>query len=438
MNGFRPDDTIVALATADELAPLGIVRLSGPAAHALLAEIAEPSTAPSAARMWDARLMLEGGMISPASVLSFHAPRSYTGQDLVELHAPGNPLLLRRLLNTLIRRGARPALPGEFTARAYLNGRLKEADVEAIGDAISAGAFSQDHQRLRTEVSADESDLESLRQRLVDLLARVEAGIDFVDEEDVRFIAEHELFAELQACAAQAQRLEQESSLHLRARLPHVALAGWPNAGKSTLFNALLQDERAIVSPSAGATRDVLSALWRCDGRTVVLQDCAGLDPAAHGLEQAGCRLALQAVAQADVVLWLCPLSTPLAIPVQVESAARRLLVVRSRADEAPASAEPFSQEPRVSARFRIGLDKLESAVSDILGDLPPAPTSPTAGRVHEHIRDACGLVERGVAHPELVSLGLRQAILTISRVDKPPVADQVLARIFAHFCIGK
>ncbi len=300
----HPDDTIVAIATAWEPAPVGIVRLSGPASFTCAAAVApdQPPTARNGcARGW---VQPDADVRLPADLFWFHAPRSYTGQDAVEIHTPGAPALLRALADRLVAAGARPAQPGEFTARAYLNGKLSAEQAEWVPALIHAADAESARRALRQPARAAEHAAWS--SELADLIAALEAGIDFAEEEDVRFISADDvvrriaaLRAEVERAAGTRRRVERELNL------PHVMLCGLPNAGKSALFNALLGQERAIVSPVPGSTRDVLSAVVDLDGVRAVLQDSAGREDPRDAIEAAARAAADGAVGGADLIVWL-------------------------------------------------------------------------------------------------------------------------------------
>ena len=302
------EDTIIAVSSGWEARPLGIVRLSGPDSFDLVQSFGA-TPRPSAQHSYQSLnwLKLESGVELPASIYWFHRPHSYTGQDLVEVHTVGCLPLLRELCSRLIEQGARRALPGEFTARAYLAGKLEAEQVEDVLALISTDCQSAELRTLRARRASIAALESALREKILKLLSLVEAGIDFVEEDDIHFISS----AQMQVALAEALAMLPDCGLHDRhifyAAKPHIALAGPPNAGKSTLFNTLLDCERAIVSPVLGTTRDVLSAEIDIGGLSVVLQDCAGLGRTENELELASHLASEHVAAQADLVLWLHP-----------------------------------------------------------------------------------------------------------------------------------
>jgi tRNA modification GTPase len=470
------DDTIVALSTGWSAAPLGVLRLSGPRALEIAcsaagcAAAAPPAGAPS---LCETVLRLPPDVELPATLLIFHAPRSYTGQDVVEIHTVGCLPLLHELAGVLIDQGARRALPGEFTARAFLNGRLDAAQVDGIFGLIHAADGSAARLSARLSRGLHARRLRDLTGSLTDLLALVEAGIDFVEEEDIRFITAEQLRTAVNRLLEDLSDLGGDARFRRRAGMPHVALAGLPNAGKSTLFNALLGCERAITSPVLGTTRDVLSAEVLLGGVPVVLQDCAGLGSSPEELERAAHLAAELAADQADLVLWVHDSTQPWTALEEVACARipqeRRILVL-SKQDQAGgldaaargsgessaagsaggAAPSPggsslgFVDKVFVSAARGLGMDLLSSAIRRALGGRVAAPCGHAAEELREArvalvrllglIRDQTGALRM----PELAALELRSALERVRSVQHGPLAEEVLGRIFSQFCVGK
>jgi tRNA modification GTPase len=447
---FPPlSDTIVAVSTGWSPSPLAIVRLSGGRAFDIGARMGCEHSARVRRRISYATLRVERGFALPAMVLSFRAPHSYTGDDLVELHVPGCLPALRSLAGRLIELGARRALPGEFTARAFLNGKLSSRQVDGIHGLIHA----QDQASARAAARLAQGRLDSLivqtRERLTDLLARVEAGIDFAEEEDVRFVTDDQVAAALDELLAQlgseARGDERRSAVALDQ--PHVALVGRPNAGKSTLFNALLGYERALVSPVLGTTRDVLSAELELNGVRIMLQDCAGLEDSPDDLDCAARRGAEQAAGQADLILWVHDLAAPWSADEIAACrrlpADRRILVI-SKADRGGAPADAplaFPARHVVSARTGQGLVELRAALAGSVQAAPPSGAEPDLRAAAAGLRRLRAALAASAPrqHPaELTALELRAALEPLRRLESAPLVEHVLGRIFAQFCIGK
>lgn len=445
-------DTIVAVSTGWQPAALGIVRLSGPDAFALVGELGPvpPATAPT----WtDARVCLDDVRTLPATAYWFRAPRSYTGQDLVELHVVGCLPLLRALSARLLECGARRALPGEFTARAFLNGRLAARQVEGVLDLMQAQHAADVREAARLARGDVHRRIADIRERVTRLLALIEAGIDFVDEDDVRFIAPAEVVATLDRLLADLDAIEARSGHDPHLGRPHVALAGLPNAGKSTLFNALVGYERALVSPVLGTTRDVLSAEVEFGGLGAVLQDCAGLGASADELELASHLASERAAQHADLVLWVHAADTrwDTRETTAVERiGATRLILVVSKSDLTAVVAEPapelgFVAEARLSAPRGTGLQELREVVSRELGARMAARSGgPLVGDLRavsaalRRAKELAAAAGEALSMPELISVELRTAFQVLVNESVAPLDERVLDRIYAEFCVGK
>jgi len=449
------DDTIVAVSSGWEARPLGIVRLSGPESFALAGALGVPpiaSVATGRPRCVECRLRV-ADMSVPALVHWFHRPRSYTGQDLAELHTVGCLPLLREMCAALIGRGARRALPGEFTARAYLNGRLNADEVEDVLAAITVGSAGEVRRIQRERRAARDALRAGLCADLADLLSRVEAGIDFAEEEDTCFVTAGELRGVLGEMRQKLAACCEGEQFAPRAGRPHVALAGLPNAGKSTLFNALVGSDRAIVSPVLGTTRDVLSAEVELGGMALVLQDCAGLGQSADELAAAAHLAAESAAQQADVVLWVHAVGTvwePHELTALGRIDAPSRLLVWSQADRAvssPNAAPPagFAAEVCTSGLTGAGLAELGAALGRVVSG---RACSADAAGVGEAAQVAAFALERAfelvgegggeIRLPELVSLELRVAYEALSGTAHGEAIEVILGHIYSRFCVGK
>ena len=450
------NDTIIAVSSGWEPSPVGIVRLSGPESFDLVRSLGvalpEPAKAPRA-RWSEGLVQFDQQTPLPATVFWFPEPRSYTGQDLVELHAPGNLPLLRELCGRLIEQGARRALPGEFTARAFLSGKLAAPQVEDVLALIHANSAAAARQSDRAPLAAYRRMSVDLCERIADLLALVEAGIDFVEEEDIRFVTAPEACTAIDGLLNTLAAFRQQEHHEPRAAKPHVALVGLPNAGKSTLFNALVGYERAIVSPVLGTTRDVLSAEIEIGDLPLVLQDCAGFGQSTADLELAAHLAAERAADQADLVLWVHAVDAPWA-DVETQVIARiptaRLLLVWSKLDLTGAGAmaqhPPGLPEPvRVSAADSTGLPRLREVICRRLSDVTDAAGEQLLDQQVRAVRVALGHARALVSvsgddlsEPELVAFELRAALAGLSGTDNGAAVEDLLGRIFSQFCVGK
>lgn len=440
LSALDPDDTIAAIASAPGAGLRGLVRVSGPdawrvALSGFAADRAEPP--PTRPEVRAGVYALDGlRPLLPASVALWPAPRTYTGQELAEIHAPGSPPLLSLLLTHCLAQGARRAEPGEFTLRAFLSGRIDLTRAEAVLGVIDARNQGQLDAALEQLAGGIAGPITTLRDRLLDLLAHLEANLDFVDEADVDPLGRATLAEELDRSAEALDRLADRLGSRDRAGgHPQVVLAGPPNAGKSRLFNALLGDDHAIVSPHAGTTRDYLAALCDCDGLVVELIDTAGAEPAVDAIAAQAQTLRASAVDRADLVLACSPDSRP-------PDADPRFLKVWTKADLAAAPAGWLA----TSARTGEGIEPLRRAIAQALRRRDredDAPTT-TAARCRDGLARASSALRAAAAAmlqhagDELIALDLRLCIDELGKVTGAVVADDILDRIFQRFCIGK
>jgi tRNA modification GTPase len=372
------------------------------------------------------------------------APRSYTGEDVVELSCHGSPALLHVVLERLIAAGARLAEPGEFTRRAYLNGRIDLAQAEAV--ALLIGARTERAVTLAARSLAGELGraLQSVRDRLVDVCAGLEVTLDFPDE-----AVGLQTSPAASTVAALAADVAGWRARARRGRVVHegltVAIVGAPNAGKSSLLNALLGRERAIVSPLAGTTRDVIEATIELGGAPVRLLDTAGLGTPRDAVEAEGMRRTHEAIADSDVVVAVVDGSSRVPLPVLDWTGGRSRVVVRSKCDLArhPSAADLDGID--ISAVTGAGIDRLVERLRQEV----ESRTDGDGGGLIASVRQVEGLeaLERALRRSaasllalpvEVALVDLRDALGTVSGLLGIDVDDAVLDRIFATFCIGK
>lgn len=463
---MRTGDTIAAIASAPGAADRGVVRLSGPHAFAALDTLLDACALPRGRGVHTVELRVPGSPLTiPTLALVTPGPGSYTGEDACELWPPGAPWLLRAVVDALCARpGVRPAEPGEFSARAFMNGRLTAEQAEAIPLLIGAehdgavraasvmlsGAAGRAYRR-----AADE---------LTGALALVEAGIDFADEEDVVAISPGDLLAALDRVRGSVEPLLGDGPRETeRAGTRAVALVGRPNAGKSTLFNALLGRVRAVTADAAGTTRDVLAEPMPADPATpgappIELLDLPGLDPraaSARGSSDAEVQRAAQhALRRAHALVWCDPLGVfdPADLPPHDGHAA--VIRVRTKADRpAPRDAGGGGDAPalfEVCALDGSRIDALRRAIGDACSSARASADPGVAPRQRAAaiaamscIDDAHRLLEpqrsrRALAEAEAVASLLRGALDALGEITGRVHPDDVLGRIFASFCIGK
>ncbi len=444
-------DTIVAVSSPPGRSPRGLVRLAGPGAALTALSLLEPPAPPLVPNRLSPVRLAEGRL--PALLAFFAAGRSYTADETVELQLPGNPVLLERVIRACLASGARLAEPGEFTFRAFLAGRLDLTQAEGIAATIAATSDSQ----LRAAGLLRRGKLGGIAGDLVDRLgtqlALVEAGIDFTDQEDVVPIAPSALAENLAGIVAALDSLLTRSrSWGSLETLPRVVLVGPPSSGKSTLFNALLDRERAVVSATPGTTRDVLAeplTLHRDDGPAVevMLVDIAGLDDPAASLDRAAQAAARQAVESADLLLIVRDPTRPPQPPLP-EPAAAPTLTVATKCDVAPCAAEVA-----VSARTGAGLDLLRAAIRERVGDRGVALAADTLAlrprhtaalrSAAAHLGAAASLLadqadHRAIEGVELVADHLRRGLDELAGLGGTLTPDDIIGRVFATFCVGK
>ena len=445
-------DTICALATPPGTGGLAVIRISGPSAFAV-------TDAVSGRRLvcasFDGHTMhrdkivgADGSVIDDVLISVFHAPRSYTGEDVVEISAHGSPLIAGQLLARLLDCGARAARPGEFTERAFLNGKLDLAQAEAVGDLIAAQtAEAQVLARRQAEGRLSRA-VQEIRSGVLGVLAQIEATIDF--PEDVGELDSAACTAALSQAARQIAGLltTADRGILVREGLS-VVLAGRPNVGKSSLLNALLRTSRAIVTASPGTTRDVLEETMNLNGVPLRLSDTAGLREAADEAEQLGVARTRQSMDGADLVLLVLDAvtgETPEDADLRQTLTGRPHLIVWNKWDAAEESALP-ADGVAVSALTGWNLAVLEAAILDLaLGGTVSRPESTlvTHSR-HKQALQAAGLqIDQAKASLEatlpadFASIDLRGALGSLGTITGETATEDVIAEIFSRFCIGK
>ncbi len=427
--------TIFALASGPGRAALSVLRLSGPDAGRVLRSIAgrlpEPRHA-SLRRLRDG----EGGILDEALVIWFPAPASYTGEDVAELHLHGGPAVLRGVTDALVALGTRPAEAGEFTRRAFLNGRLDLTQAEGIADLIAAETDEQRRQALAQAGGALSRRSADWTSRCAGLLAHQEAAIEFAEDDVPTDLAERVQAGARILSANIKEELDQASrGERLRAGLSIVIL-GAPNAGKSSLLNALAEREAAIVSAMAGTTRDVIEIGLDLGGIPVTLSDTAGIREAGDAIEAEGVRRALARAHTADLRLLL------FAADAEPDAATLALMgqdaiVIGTKADLGPPA---VAGAMAVSTRTTLGLDTLKARLLAEAGARAGAGGVLTRPRHRAALGEAVQwLDEAAHAHlPELAAEALRTALRALGRLTGRVDVEAILDIVFKEFCIGK
>lgn len=473
---MHTSDVIIAAASGWGRSGRALVRMSGTDLLARVrAVIAVPPEGHGCVARVDVRMPARsskfdsvgnGARVSlPCLAMRFDGPRSYTGEDILELVVPGSEIVLERVVAAFCELpGVREARPGEFSARAYLNGKMTLDQAEGVAALIAA----RSEQDLRAAESVLEGEAGARFRRWSEeaatLLALVEAGIDFTDQEDVVPISPAALATRLERMSGELdEALGARGGEEHRATRPSVVLAGAPNAGKSTLFNALLGRKRAVESPMAGTTRDVLAEpldLSRDGGQdhdgadgVVTLIDLAGLDEqleAASSIDVAAQRLAMEQIARADVIVHCDPAGRFLRLPVTLNAAAR-VIRVRTKADQTGMDARGGGDALAVCALDGWHLGALRRAIGDGAWGAPARGgegsvvprhrrtlTSARARLVGalEHVKRS--QKEHALGAPELVAGELRLALDALGELTGAISPDEVIGRVFATFCVGK
>ncbi len=459
------DDTIVALSSAaprPQTAAVSIVRLSGAGTFGLLGKLFPGCLAGGRRRLGRGTLEVKG-LSLPVVVYSFIAPHSYTGQDMAELHIPAAGCVIQAVLEILLS-GARQAQPGEFTWRAYLNGRMDLTQAESVAQIVSGASAAQVAAAEKLLAGNLSEAIAEIRREILDVLSRIEAGLDFADEEITLIAPEQAADALLAITARLTNLLDTAIRYERMIDLPCAGIAGAVNAGKSTLVNALLGRGRSMVSGRRATTRDVLAEILSLEGLDCVLFDCAGLaegpcpeDP----LDELAQQAARSALAGADAVLFCVDLSKDnLSEDQAIYSllAHQRPLAVAAQCDRVETAAEAgrlrrlrqaFGCEfLPVSAHTGRGLTSLKTALRDTLAGSEPntegADQRIAINRRHRQIlTDAAAELAEAEAeirqrNEEIAAMMLRAAWTRLGGIEREDVAETVLDQIFSRFCVGK
>lgn len=442
--------TIYALSSAPGRAGVAVVRVSGPAAAQVLALVARPRPKPRIASARTFIHPIDSRPLDRGLVLWFPAPRSFTGEDAVELMLHGGRAVVNAMLEALGQiRGFRLAEPGEFARRAFHNGKIDLAEAEGLADLIDAETEVQRSQALRQATGGLSALVEGWRATLIDALALVEAAIDFSDEADVgdrSFAAASAMVEGLET--ALRNELDNANRGEILRDGFRVVLAGPPNVGKSSLLNALARRPAAIVSDEAGTTRDVIEVRLDLKGYPVILSDTAGIRQTSLRVEQEGIRRTFETAREADLILWLVdPTSPDVHLPADLLALSDRVLIVRNKSDLIRTGAPPVLPDDSVlvSAVTGQGLDDLTARVAAIAEDRLADRGHPAAltnarhrahcSQAHHHLR----LFLDGNPHEtELRAEDLRCAAHALGRLTGRIDVEEVLDQIFSRFCIGK
>jgi tRNA modification GTPase len=441
------NDTIAAIATAAGAGAVGIVRVSGPACYPLADRIfltptgQRPSTLP-AGRVTFGRIVAGERLLDEALLLNFRAPRSYTGQDVIELQTHGGPAVLREVLELCLAEGARLARPGEFTLRAYLSGRIDLVQAESVLGLVNAQSETARRQAAFGLTRALSDRLGGIQDQITKVYGNLQALFDYPDEG----VPESDRREPLQAALSDIDRLLATAKAgDVAVRGARLALVGRPNAGKSSLLNALLGFERSLVSDTPGTTRDYLEAPLHIAGVPVTAVDTAGIRETGDAVEASGVARARELAVQADLALCLLDSNAPLG-KEELELARsldpERTLLVASKSD-LPRAWSEATELPviEVSAVTGHGLEELKQTIaSRLTGDAGGSELWITSDRHAEALRTARERIAQALAAPDdLAALDLEEALRAVAGITgREGIADETLEHIFANFCVGK
>ena len=444
--------TICALATAPGGA-LGIIRISGPQALEILSRVftkdlskAEPNTI-HYGHIKDGAEIIDEVMVS-----IFRAPRSYTGEDSAEISCHGSRYILNKVLELLVQNGCRMAGPGEFTQRAYLNGKMDLSQAEAVADLIASSNKATHDIALNQLRGHFSSELSRLREQLLKLTSLLELELDFSDHEDLEFADRSELLELSKIIDNHILRLASsfETGQALKNGIP-VAIIGKTNVGKSTLLNRLLKDDRAIVSDIHGTTRDTIEDTIDIHGVTFRFIDTAGIRQTTDEIEQIGINRTYAAIEKARIILWLIdaePSTEDINALIQ-RTENKKLIVLKNKSDKTDNNSYNLLNLPfiAISAKFGTGIEALEQAIYEA-ADIPALTENDiivtnvrhydALVRAHDSIMRVIDGLHNQLSG-DLLSEDLRQAIDTLSEITGGQITpNEVLGNIFKHFCVGK
>lgn len=460
-------DTITAISTPIGEGGIGIIRISGPLALPITSKLFRRKS-PKTFQTLDhikSYVLAHGYIISPQTKEQFdevlisimRSPNSYTKEDMVEINCHGGIMPTKKILELILNQGARLAEPGEFTKRAFLNGRIDLAQAEAVADLISSKTELSLKMAMRQLGGKLSQKIEELRKKLVDLLAEIEASIDFPDD-DLDFLSSDEVANKIYKIAGEIEKLiaSADEGKLLKGGIS-VAIIGRPNVGKSSLLNALLKEERAIVTPIPGTTRDIIEEEANIKGIPVRVIDTAGIRDTEDVVERIGVERSKSQLQKADMALLVLDVSEPLAtedIKLIQLCQDRRYILVANKCDlpEKFSISELEAIEPKVkiikvSATEEIGLEELKSAM---LNQIFKVDFSSTESLIISSIRhkDALGKAQSSLKHtlkslqrrspPELVAVDLRIALDNLGEIVGKTTTEDILDKIFSQFCIGK
>lgn len=436
-------DTICAIATPPGRGGIGVVRISGPKASDIASRLIGKTPSPRQVAYVSVRSA--EGVIDQGLALYFPGPNSFTGEDVLELQLHGSPIVLEQVLAAATAAGARRAGPGEFSQRAFLNDKIDLAQAEAIADLIAATSEQAARAAQRSLQGRFSKHVHALAEAITQLRIWVEAALDFPDEE-IDFLADRKVLSSVDELIEQTdQLLDQAEAGRLLNDGIRIAIVGKPNAGKSSLFNALVQRDSAIVTDIPGTTRDVLRETVHFSGIPATLADTAGLRETEDVVEIEGVKRARAELEAADLVLWVVDASQPDAGQAALPTANVPVIRVDNKIDRLPQTPKAQPGRVAISALTGRGLQQLDTAVIETLGIHRETSGEFSARARHvEQIRHTLAHLKAGREQlvvfntGELLAEELRQAADALGEITGKLHSDELLGRIFSSFCIGK
>lgn len=455
MNAISREETICALSTPHGVGGIAVVRVSGKKAWEIVSKLFSKPLQPEQKRRALFGCIYDGkDILDEVVVTCFQGPQSFTGENVVEIACHGSMFIQQRLLQLLQENGCRMATPGEYTMRAYLNGRMDLSRAEAVGDVIAAESAAAHRQAVHQMRGGFSKEIESLREQLIHFASLLELELDF-SEEDVEFADRTQLLNLLNSIQQVVQQLR--DSFQLGNAIKHgvpVAIVGAPNAGKSTLLNALLNEDRAIVSDIAGTTRDTVEEVLNVEGVQFRFIDTAGIRETTDVVEQLGIARSMEKVSHAQLILLLVDVSNTTqailnemltSIHTKARNDARVLVVFNKIDSNANFELKVEGSSLRLSAKSGEGIESLRSwLVESFAPQLNVQHTVVTNARHYESLRlageslhEVLTGMQTGVP-ADLLTVDIRKTLYHLSEITGNISADDILHSIFGKFCIGK
>lgn len=439
--------TIAAISTPTGIGGIAVIRLSGDEAKSIAERFVKPLTDHQVVY---SPFVVDGETLDEVMATYLQAPHSYTGDDTVEIACHGSLYIQQAILQQLLQAGARMAEPGEFTRRAFINGRLNLSQAEAVADLINSTSEASNKLAISQLRGGYQQKLKTMRQELLDLTALLELELDF-SQEDVEFADRSRLLTLTETIESEASRLVESFRTGNAVKNGiRVAIVGEPNVGKSSLLNALLDDDRAIVSNIPGTTRDTIEDTLTIDGHLIRFIDTAGIRQSDNPIEQAGIDRSRKAAKEADVVIYVQDATDCQSTP-NIPDTQATVIIAQNKCDLLdyinPSTYQHTNistyKHINISAKTGMGLEELKQAIVTPFKEVGDSAmlTNLRHYEAMKRLLDAIRLVKQGLQSEtpsDLVAIDLRDAIHQIGTITGEVTTDEILGTIFSRFCIGK